>query len=126
MSAVAMKRISEQELQRIYSTRFGKNLEYRRRVWNILVSDFFQKYHGELLATSDGVDEFAIAAAKIENRLFRLDATDYANIRRFIENQSACCRELAAPLINAGADSIIELRILYAPRDSLRADFAGG
>ncbi len=39
-----MKRISEQELQRIYSTRVGKNLEYRRRVWNILVSDFFQKY----------------------------------------------------------------------------------
>jgi hypothetical protein len=43
MSAVAMKRISEQELQRIYSTRFGKNLEYRRRVWNILVSDFFSE-----------------------------------------------------------------------------------
>src|ERR1043166_7479599 len=44
MSAVAVQRLSEQELQRIYSTRFGKNLEYRRRVWNVLISDFFQRY----------------------------------------------------------------------------------
>jgi SAM-dependent methyltransferase len=33
-----------EELRRIYGARFEKNLDYRRRVWDLLVSDFFQKY----------------------------------------------------------------------------------
>jgi SAM-dependent methyltransferase len=32
-----------EELRRIYSTRFEKNLNYRQRVWNLLVAEFFQK-----------------------------------------------------------------------------------
>jgi SAM-dependent methyltransferase len=31
------------ELRRIYSARFEKNLEYRRRVWSVLVKEFFQR-----------------------------------------------------------------------------------
>jgi SAM-dependent methyltransferase len=30
------------ELSRIYGARFEKNLDYRRRVWNVLVPEFFQ------------------------------------------------------------------------------------
>jgi SAM-dependent methyltransferase len=33
-----------EELRRIYSARFEKNLNYRRRVWDVLVREFFQKY----------------------------------------------------------------------------------
>lgn len=32
------------ELCRLYNTRFERNLDYRKRVWSILVRDFFQKY----------------------------------------------------------------------------------
>ena len=35
---------SEQELQRIYGARFSRNLQYRRKVWNVLVPNFFQRY----------------------------------------------------------------------------------
>lgn len=33
----------ESDLQRIYAQRFSSNLEYRKSVWCILVSEFFQK-----------------------------------------------------------------------------------
>jgi SAM-dependent methyltransferase len=33
-----------EELRRIYGARFEKNLDYRRRVWGLLVRDFFQRY----------------------------------------------------------------------------------
>jgi SAM-dependent methyltransferase len=33
-----------EELQRIYGARFEKNQIYRKKVWGILVRDFFQKY----------------------------------------------------------------------------------
>jgi SAM-dependent methyltransferase len=32
------------ELRRIYGARFEKNLDYRRRVWSVLVPEFFQHY----------------------------------------------------------------------------------
>lgn len=32
------------DLKRIYQARFAANVAYRRKVWEILVSDFFQKY----------------------------------------------------------------------------------
>jgi SAM-dependent methyltransferase len=32
------------ELRRIYGARFEKNLDYRRRVWEVLVRGFFQSY----------------------------------------------------------------------------------
>lgn len=32
------------DLQRIYEARFGANLDYRRAVWRVLISDFFQPY----------------------------------------------------------------------------------
>ena len=34
------------ELERIYHRRFDADLEYRNRVWKILVRDFFSKYYG--------------------------------------------------------------------------------
>ena len=33
-----------EELRRIYGARFEKNLNYRRRVWDVLVRNFFQGY----------------------------------------------------------------------------------
>ncbi|MGA2870727.1 MAG: hypothetical protein ABSF34_16390, partial [Verrucomicrobiota bacterium] len=33
-----------EELRRIYGARFEKNLNYRRRVWDVLVREFFQQY----------------------------------------------------------------------------------
>src|SRR5476651_1842849 len=33
-----------EELRRIYCARFEKNLDYRKRVWEVLVPQFFQKY----------------------------------------------------------------------------------
>jgi SAM-dependent methyltransferase len=35
---------SARELQNIYGARFARNLAYRRKVWNVLVPFFFQKY----------------------------------------------------------------------------------
>src|SRR5260370_15274220 len=35
---------SAAELKRIYEARFAGNLAYRRKIWHLLVSDFFQKY----------------------------------------------------------------------------------
>lgn len=35
---------SPEDLQRIYGTRFSKNLDYRREVWGVLVSDWFGRY----------------------------------------------------------------------------------
>jgi SAM-dependent methyltransferase len=35
---------SAAELKRIYQARFGGNPAYRRKIWHVLVSDFFQKY----------------------------------------------------------------------------------
>ena len=35
---------SPEDLQRIYSVRFGSDLEYRKRIWQVLVGDFFSKY----------------------------------------------------------------------------------
>jgi SAM-dependent methyltransferase len=32
------------DLQRIYASRFEQNLDYRRAVWRVLISDFFQSY----------------------------------------------------------------------------------
>jgi SAM-dependent methyltransferase len=32
------------DLQRIYDARFSANLDYRKRVWSILVSDWFNRY----------------------------------------------------------------------------------
>lgn len=35
---------SAEDLQRIYSTRFGENRDYRTEVWKVLVRDFFSRY----------------------------------------------------------------------------------
>lgn len=42
---------SPEDLQRIYDARFSSNLEYRREVWSVLVSDWFGKY----VRTNDAV-----------------------------------------------------------------------
>lgn len=36
--------ISGKELQRIYEIRFKGRLEYRNKVWRILIRDYFQKF----------------------------------------------------------------------------------
>lgn len=49
------------ELQRIYGTRFEKNRDYRKRVWSVLVPEFFQKYvppSGAVLDLGCGYGEF--------------------------------------------------------------------
>jgi SAM-dependent methyltransferase len=65
---------SEHELvQRIYRARFTQNLDYRRRVWDLLVSHFFQRYikpndavldlgcgYGEFINTVRCVKKFAM------------------------------------------------------------------
>jgi len=33
-----------EELQRMYGTRFSSNLEYRKQVWTVLISDWFGRY----------------------------------------------------------------------------------
>ena len=33
-----------EELQRMYGVRFSSNLEYRKQVWSVLISDWFGKY----------------------------------------------------------------------------------
>jgi SAM-dependent methyltransferase len=35
---------SPEDLQRIYDARLGKSLEYRRRIWAVLVADWFSRY----------------------------------------------------------------------------------
>lgn len=49
------------ELRRIYETRFEKNLNYRRAVWEVLVGDLFQQYipeGGTVLDLGCGYGEF--------------------------------------------------------------------
>jgi SAM-dependent methyltransferase len=50
-----------EELRRLYGTRFEKNLEYRKRVWSVLVPEFFQKYASPAASVLDlgcGYGEF--------------------------------------------------------------------
>jgi SAM-dependent methyltransferase len=35
---------NESDLSRIYAQRFAANLDYRKRVWRVLIDSFFQKY----------------------------------------------------------------------------------
>jgi len=37
---------SPSDLQRIYESRFQRNLTYRRAVWGVLIEDFFQRFVG--------------------------------------------------------------------------------
>ncbi len=49
------------ELQRIYGARFEKTRDYRKRVWSVLVPEFFQKYvppSGSVLDLGCGYGEF--------------------------------------------------------------------
>jgi SAM-dependent methyltransferase len=50
-----------EELRRIYGARFEKNLDYRKRVWSVLVPEFFQKHIPATAAVLDlgcGYGEF--------------------------------------------------------------------
>ena len=40
---------NQSDLSRIYSQRFQKNLDYRKKVWRILLDDFFSKLIGSTL-----------------------------------------------------------------------------
>ena len=64
---------SPEDLQRIYGARFTDNLEYRRQVWSILVSDWFGKFvrgtdsvldlgcgYGEFINTVSCAQKFAM------------------------------------------------------------------
>lgn len=51
----------QSDLSRIYAQRFQKNLEYRKRVWRVLVSSFFQQFipqNGSVLDLGCGYGEF--------------------------------------------------------------------
>src|SRR5579859_5995597 len=59
------------ELAQVYANRFGPALEYRRRVWQVLVAQFFQKLVPEAAVVLDlgcGYGEF-INAVKARARL---------------------------------------------------------
>lgn len=43
-SGTSNKTLSGEELQRIYEARFEGRLDYRNKVWTVLIRDFFQKY----------------------------------------------------------------------------------
>lgn len=53
--------VEQEEIQRIYTKRFGSIAEYRRKVWGVLVMDFFQQMIPEVGAVLDlgcGYGEF--------------------------------------------------------------------
>ena len=57
------------DLQRIYDARFSSSVEYRKRVWEVLCGDWFQRFVGEketILDLGSGYGEFinAIGAGK--------------------------------------------------------------
>lgn len=52
---------TESDLSRIYGQRFASNLEYRKRVWRVLIDSFFQKYiprNARVLDLGCGYGEF--------------------------------------------------------------------
>jgi SAM-dependent methyltransferase len=52
---------NESDLSRIYAQRFTANLDYRKRVWRVLIDSFFQKYvprRGTVLDLGCGYGEF--------------------------------------------------------------------
>lgn len=64
---------NQSDLSRIYSQRFQKNLDYRKKVWQILVGDFFKKFipprasildlgcgYGEFINTAPAEKKFAM------------------------------------------------------------------
>ena len=56
-----MDKLSQPELARVYSNRFAPMQEYRRRVWQVLVANFFQQFvpeAGTVLDLGCGYGEF--------------------------------------------------------------------
>jgi SAM-dependent methyltransferase len=52
---------NESDLSRIYAQRFTANLDYRKRVWRVLIDSFFQRYvprDGAILDLGCGYGEF--------------------------------------------------------------------
>ncbi len=65
---------NQSDLSRIYSQRFQKNLDYRKKVWRILLDDFFSKFippHASILDLGCGYGEF-INATRAEKK-FAMD-----------------------------------------------------
>jgi SAM-dependent methyltransferase len=56
---------TSQELQRIYLARFEQNLEYRRKVWQVLISDFF----GQHLRPQDTVLDLGCGYGEFINQI---------------------------------------------------------
>jgi SAM-dependent methyltransferase len=54
---------SAADLKRIYEARFAGNPAYRRKIWHLLVSDFFQKY----VASGDSVLDLGCGYAEFIN-----------------------------------------------------------
>src|SRR6185369_3970947 len=57
----AMSANTPEDLQRIYHARFEKTAAYRRKVWSVLLPDFFQQYvdpAGTVLDLGAGYGEF--------------------------------------------------------------------
>jgi SAM-dependent methyltransferase len=56
-----MRNPSAQELQTLYGRRFEPNVEYRQRIWRVLVKEIFQRYiprEGSVLDLGCGYGEF--------------------------------------------------------------------
>jgi hypothetical protein len=52
---------NESDLSRVYAQRFATNLDYRKRVWRVLIDSFFQKHipqDATILDLGSGYGEF--------------------------------------------------------------------
>jgi SAM-dependent methyltransferase len=94
------------ELQSIYEKRFAGTLAYRKKVWNVLVSDFFQKYVSTGDAVVDlgcGYGEFinAVRCAKKFAMDLNPDAPKYlAPSVRFLDQDCASPWQLESGSLN--------------------------
>jgi SAM-dependent methyltransferase len=53
------------ELQMIYGARFGRNLAYRKKIWNVLIQSFFHKY----IASGDAVLDLGCGYGEFVNAI---------------------------------------------------------
>ena len=87
---------SPEDLQRIYGARFTDNLEYRRQVWSVLVSDWFGKFvrgTDSVLDLGCGYGEFINTVSCAQK--FAMDLNPDAP--RFLDKDVNSCSRIVRP-----------------------------